>query len=333
MRDLTPDDIIFLGQVQSARQTWQHLHDTAFALYGPNARFVTFSHVTVTTGEQSYIQGPELIVCDAAHHALPFDSDAPWWQTQDHHIMQTDQWQRAHLDAPIGASLPEPLRTNLQAYVEATLGIEFLQVWESAPPLVMTADLADPPALPFHHVQTDAGQPLDVEAMIQAGQEWERHRTWARVREYAHMLYGPQAVRMAITTLWVYNDSSYDERPFFHVLDADERQIPYDLTLPWWQRFGFTPGEIAAYVAEHQQKAAGEREPVDYDGVSWEDTWGEDRTEHFTEAIGAALNLLRRDLLGIEFGEVWEYTSSDETDYDLLTPPSLSYPHLLEAEG
>lgn len=324
MRELTQDDIIYLGQVQAARQTWLRLHDVAVALYGPNARFVTCSRVTVPIDDQTYMQGPELIVCDAARHALPFDPNASWWQTQDHQAMQDVQWQRAHLDVPIGASLPEPLRTELQTYIEATLSIECVQAWKPAPPLVMTVDLAAPPVLPFHQVQTDTGQLLDAEAIIQAGRERERYRTWARVREYAHMLYGPQAARMDVTTLWVYNDSSYNERPFFHVLDAEERQIPYDLTSPWWQRFGFTPDEIAAYAAEHPQKEPGEREPVDYEGFSWEDN-----TERFMEAVSTALDLLRRDLLGIEFGEIWEYAEPDETAYDLLTPPPLSFPILL----
>jgi hypothetical protein len=328
MRELTPDDIIFQGKVQGAQQTWQRLHDIAVALYGSSARFVTCSQVTVSGGEQTLMQGPELIVCDATHHALPFDPSASWWQTQDHQMMQNDQWQQAHLDVPLGASLPEPLHTSLQAYAEAMLGVEFIQAWESTPPLVVTADLASPPTLPFRVVQTDAGQLLDARAMIQAGHDWERYRTWARVREYVQMLYGPHAVRMAITTLWVYNDSSYDERPVFQVLDADERQIPYDLTLPWWQRFAFTPDEIAAYAVEHPQKAPGERETIDYEGASWEDT-----TERSTEAVNTALNLLRSDLLGIEFREIWENESPEMTEYDLLTPPPLRYPSLFGGEG
>jgi hypothetical protein len=339
MRELAQDEIIFLGRAQAALRVWQGLHDVAVALYGAQARFVTCSVITVPVSETEFERGPEVIVCDADRAVLPFDPAAEWWQAQDCRVMTEDLWQNAHLDVLIGASLPDPISTALRGYVEERLGIEFIHAWEAAPPLVMTADLSAPPMLPFVNVQTgalkipvlpfaglptDAGRLLDAAAIIQAGNEWEGYRLWARVREYTHMLYGPQAVRMEITSLWIYNDSSYDERPYFTVLDAEDRQIAYDLTLPWWRRFAFAPDAIARYAEEHPQKAPGERSPITYESVTWEDA-----TSVFPGQLGVMLDTLRRDLLGIEFSEIWGFQDAKETDYDLLTPPVLTYPVIM----
>lgn len=324
MRTLTSAEIIFLGQVQAARQTWEQLHDTALALFGLRARSITCSRVTVPGNGQEFAQGPELIVTDASGQALPIDPAAPWWQMQDCQLMQGDHWQHAHLAVPIGATLPEPIRSALRSYLEAALHIEFVQTWEAAPPLVIMADLAQPPALPFHQVQTADGHLLSAAAIIQAGQEWERHRTWDHIRAYVHQLYGPHAGKMTITSVWIYNDESYNERPFFRVIDGNDRQIPYDLTLPWWQRLRLTPDKIAAYCDAHQPRAAGEREPIDYDGASWED-----RSELIPASMSTALDQLRTDLLGMQFREIWEEPPAAETEYDLLTPPPLHYPILM----
>ena len=322
LQKLTQDDIILLGHKQSARHVWQACYDLGLNLYGSKAHTLTCSIVMGEIGAETF-QGPEIVACDAQGDVLPFDPTTSWWKRQNcSSIVTPEQWLHAHLDVLIGASLPEPVKSALRTEVEEKLAIEFLHIWEWEPvlPRVMTVDLTLPPTLAFRDVCNSAGERLDDMSIIQAGHEWETVRAWSHVRDYARLLYGSRATTLEITSMWAYNDMSFNAHPYFYVLDVDQRQVAYDLTLPWWQRFTITPEDIVAYSRRHTPVALEKRSPIDEDRLNWEDS-----DEVISESIQQSLYILRRDLLAFTFGEVREYQTHEVRIYDLITPPAITY--------
>lgn len=333
-RYLTTTEALGLGRAYETRCYWRKLRDVIFSLYGERARYVTQTVLTTrddstpASGVQG-TQGAQFVVTDTEHKVMPFDLTATWWQecvlTPDERSLVTT----AYLDGILGESLPEVLRSTLRRYVEDHLGDLFLTTWEEQPPLVNTYDLATLPALPFERVLVDDSgklRELREDEGIAAAKEYARYAMWEREKEYAHLLYGPQATRMVKTTSWIYNDNSYDETPTFDVYDAEGRRLPYDLSLPWWSRLGFSPEAIAAYRERHP---LGKVSDTKLDTALIND----DDEELFTEPIINALNVLRRDLLEIQFDEIWDYVDPDTTEYDLIKPPPLRFPALILDDG
>lgn len=339
-RHLTTTEALSLGRAYEMRRYWRKLRDVIFSLYGKGARYVTQTMLTTrddsapASGVQG-MQGAQFLVTDTEHKVMPFDLTATWWQERDLTPDECSLVTTAHLDSVVGESLPEDLRYTLRRYVEDHLGDLFLTTWEEQPPLINTYDLATLPTLPFERVLIDdAGElrELREDEGIVAAKEYAGYAMWEREKEYAHLLYGPQATRMVKTTSWIYNDNSYDETPSFEVYDARGRRLSYDFSLPWWSRFGFGPEALAAYRKRHPLGKESET-MRDHALINDVHDKNDDDDELFTEPIINALNVLRRDLLEIQFDEIWDDVDPDTTAYDLIKPPPLRFPALLLNDG
>ncbi|MGZ3666027.1 MAG: hypothetical protein ACXVDA_16275 [Ktedonobacterales bacterium] len=347
IRHLTTTEVLHLGRAYETRRYWRKLRDVIFSLYGEGSRYVTQTVLTtrddstLASGVQGSL-GAQFLVTDTEHKVMPLDLTATWWQervlTPDERSLVTT----AHLDSMLGESLPEDLQYTLRRYVEDHLGDLFLTTWEEQSPLVNTYDLATLPALPFERVLVDdAGERRELreDEGIVAAKEYARYAMWEREKEYTHLLYGPQAMRMVKTTSWIYNDNSYDEMPTFDVYDAEGRRLSYDFSLPWWSRFGFGSEAIAAYRKRHplSNESRTKRDPAlindDHDKNDVDYNMNDDDDELFNEPIINALNVLRRDLLEIQFDEIWDYVDPDTTEYDLIKPPPLHFPALILDDG
>src|SRR5215472_14610009 len=91
---------------------------------------------------------------------------------------------------------------------------------------------------------------LSPDEVVRLGQEYETYRRWEAVRDFATALYGPRAHQVTISVMSEYNDPSYDERASILVSDAEENALPYDFSLPWWQRFCVSDEQMAEYLGK-----------------------------------------------------------------------------------
>jgi hypothetical protein len=322
MRQLTSEEIIRLARAHETRRYWRAMRQFVQALYGNQAYYVTQTILSVSRDEE-FMYGLQLIVTDEKRQVLPFDRLTSWWQKQS--LTQDDQtcFDTSHLDTLLGDSFSDNLQASLREFAEQSLNIEFRVTWTRTEPFVNTYDLTAYPSLPYLKVtmveSDDTQRELAEEECIASGKEHLHYLEWARIRDYVFLLYGEQAAEMELTISWIYNDSSYDETPQFKVYDANGKRLYYDLSLPWWTRFRFSSDDADKYR---------ERHPYGTALKEYEELSPEDDDELFEECVGNAINVLRRDLLGIRYSEIWEYANSDSTIYNLQSPPAIQYKSL-----
>jgi hypothetical protein len=156
---------------------------------------------------------------------------------------------------------------------------------------------------------------LSPDEIVRLGQEYEIYHRWEAVRAFAAALYGPLAYQVTISVMSEYNDSSYDERASIVVTDATGNALPYDFSLPWWQRFCISDEQIAEYLEkDHSGSLTSTRCLGDGDEVY------------------EALRTWCAEDLEIDFSEHWRPHDPIAFTYLLGTPPLISHPLVYVAE-
>jgi hypothetical protein len=174
-RELTPEEIIRLGQELEDYRRWEDARDYVAALYGPGAHQITIS-VMSEYNDSGYDEDVHIVVTDADGNPLLYDFTQPWWTQftlSDEDIadyLKTTQDESARDDAgSIGAiySLGGSYSYHgsaayraVQALCTEKLGIEFVEHWQPHDPLTFTYVVATPPTISFARVYVPEAAPV-----------------------------------------------------------------------------------------------------------------------------------------------------------------------------
>jgi hypothetical protein len=148
-RQLTPDEIIQLGQELENYQQWENVCRFVAMLYPPEAHQIAIS-VTSEYNDNTYDDDAHIIVADRAGEILPFDFERPWWIqfTFSEEEMQSMREDKSGNLSNIGGPTEEALR----ALCTDLLGIEFLNTWQPHDPITYTYLVDTPPTISYQQV-------------------------------------------------------------------------------------------------------------------------------------------------------------------------------------
>ncbi len=164
-RELTPDEIIQLGQELENYRRWQGVHDYVAALYGPRAHQVTISTMS-EYNDSSYDERVGILVTDRDGELLQPDFTLPWWsqfELAPERIQEYLEDKSGAVDSFYGIDNCEPhgydggsAYAAVKALVTEKLGLEFLEHWQPHDPVTYTFVVDTPPAISHPHVYVAA---------------------------------------------------------------------------------------------------------------------------------------------------------------------------------
>jgi hypothetical protein len=161
-RELTPDEIIRLGQELEDYRRWEGARGYVATLYGTGAHQITIS-VMSEYNDSSYDEDVSIVVTDAEGNPLTYDFTRPWWAPFALADDEIASFRRDAADANgnIGAIYSLGGSQNyrggaayraVKALCTEKLGVDFLEHWQPHDPLTYTYVVDTPPAISFARV-------------------------------------------------------------------------------------------------------------------------------------------------------------------------------------
>ena len=150
-RQLTPDEIVQLGQEIENYRRWENVRKFAAMIYPPEAHQVSVS-VTSAYNDNTYDDDVSVIVTDESGEQLSYDLTRPWWMQFSFtaEAMRELREDKSGLLSNIGG----PARDAIIALCADLLGVEMFETWEPRDPISYTYLLDTAPTISYPQVYT-----------------------------------------------------------------------------------------------------------------------------------------------------------------------------------
>jgi len=174
--------------------------------------------------------------------------------------------------------------------------------------------------------------PLSREQLSQLTEEYQALEDWTTIRDFCTQVYGKdRVVKMEIETYGEYNDEggTYYQIESFAAYDAEDEEMSFDLTLPFWQQFEDVQEKVAALNKERDDKE--HLQDLSLDALE------EDLQDMALDALKDWSAWRDEDKATkqqngwVKWGEL--PVDEDNAEYDLTQEPTISFPVVVAMQG